>query len=60
MIQGGLSTDAYIYVPVARQLEKFGYQVEINAVNWHGWDSINEDARLLGQTVEKTKARYGV
>lgn len=60
VIQGGLATDAYIYVPVARQLERAGFRVEINMVNWHGWDSIHNDARKLASTIKMTKAKYGV
>lgn len=59
VIQGGLSTDAWMYAPLKRQLQNAGFDVFVNSVNWHGWDTVESDAQHLQQTIERAKAATG-
>lgn len=56
VIQGGLSTDAYLYEPLKRLLEARGFKVFASDMPLHGFASFVADAKSLGGTVERAAA----
>ncbi len=64
VIQGGLSTDAYMYEPLADLLRARGFQdVSATALDFHGFGSFQKDAKNLAELVraasERSKAAGG-
>jgi hypothetical protein len=57
VIQGGLSTDAYLYDPFRRMLLERGFDVTATSLSAHGYASIQRDAASLAKAVEGASAR---
>ena len=53
VIQGGLSTDAYLYEPLKRLLEARGFKVFASGMPLHGFASFTADAHALSGTVDE-------
>jgi triacylglycerol lipase len=53
VIQGGLSTDAYLYEPLKRLLESRGFKVFASGMPLHGFASFTADAHALSGTVDE-------
>jgi hypothetical protein len=57
VIQGGLSTDAYLYDPFKRMLLERGFDVTATHLQLHGYASIQRDAASLSKAVNAASAR---
>jgi hypothetical protein len=56
VIQGGLSTDAYLYRPLQELLEARGFAVAATDLDFHGYASIPRDAQRLQEVVHEQHA----
>lgn len=57
VIQGGLSTDAYLYEPLKRVLEARGFDVAATHLDLHGYATLQRDAANLAREVDAASAR---
>jgi hypothetical protein len=58
VIQGGLSTDAYMYEPLAEVLRARGFHdVTATGLDFHGFASFQNDATHLGELVQAASER---
>lgn len=58
VIQGGLSTDAYMYEPLADVLRTRWFRdVSVTTLDLHGFASFQKDAKSLGELVQAASAR---